>query len=329
MMGGAEHKHPRKQFMEKAIEKSEEKKEPNKRNKELLIILICICINITFSTVALVSSVYAIVVIQTSSEAESPYIPSPCKCIGNDSTVSTADITDTESGSADAMIINKVSELMDELDALRKTVQKIQEDTARNISIAFDESQELVATQRQDLIDIENRLTLGIDKNITLIFDLLSNFSNMETTPSQGKSELTDSTNDTTSSTVTLNNLHAFKEALTDNCTFLNLTSCTLPTTPQYGSAIPTFWSCKTSPVAVTHSLHLQGAVQCIVSEFGNEINPVAASLSLTAFNGSLEYRCLCSVVVTTIWRKSSVTCSLIQTNCLPRESTNMTLTNL
>uniref|UniRef100_A0A1X7UBF4 Uncharacterized protein n=1 Tax=Amphimedon queenslandica TaxID=400682 RepID=A0A1X7UBF4_AMPQE len=314
--------------LEKAIEKRKEK-EPNKRNKEL-IILICICINITFSTIALVCSVYAIVVIQTSPEAESPDIPSPCKCIVNDSTVSAADINDTESGSADVMIINKVLELMDELDALRKTVKKIQEDTARNISIAFDESEELIARQRQDLIDIENRITLGIDKNITLIFDLLSNFSNMEATPPQGKSELTDSTNDTTPSTVTLNNLHAFKEALTDNCTFLNLTSCTLPTTPQYGSAVPTFWSCKTSPVAVTHSLHLQGTVQCIVSEYGNEINPVAASLSLTTFNGSLEYRCLCSVVVTTtIWRKSSVTCSLIQTHCLPRESTNMTLTNL
>ena len=309
--------------MEKAIEKREEKKEP-KRNKEL-IILICICLNITISTIALVSSVYAIVVIQTS--PESPDIPSPCSCIinGNDSTVSTADINVTESGSADEMIINKVSELIDDLNTLRKTVQKIQEDT-RNISIEFDESKELIATQEQSLRNIENRLTLGIDKNITLIFDLLSNFSNVETT--QGISELTGGMNAT--STVTLNNLQAFKEALTDNCTFLNLSSCTLPTAAQYGSAVPTFWSCKTSPVAVTESLHLQGTVQCIVSEYGNEINPVSASLSLTTLNGSLEYRCLCSVVVTTtIWRKSSVTCSLIQTHCLPRESTNMTLTNL
>ena len=124
--------------------------------------------------------------------------------------------------------------------------------------------------------------------------------------------------------TATLEDLPSFQDALHNNCTFIKLSSCTLSTTAQYGSAIPTFWSCKTNPISITGRL---GTVQCIVTEYGSEINPIGASLSLTEVNGVMEYRCLCSVVVaTTIWRQSSVTCSLVESYCIANDTVNITL---
>lgn len=189
---------------------------------------------------------------------------------------------------------------------------QFQENITAETNHKLDENSKTLTNQAQLLSSIEDQLTSVLENNITSLFKLLSNMTTTTSTAPVGKG------------TATLEDLPSFQDALHNNCTFTKLSSCTLSTTAQYGSAIPTFWSCKTNPISITGRL---GTVQCIVTEYGSEINPIGASLSLTEVNGVMEYRCLCSVVVaTTIWRQSSVTCSLVESYCIANDTVNITL---
>ena len=189
---------------------------------------------------------------------------------------------------------------------------QFQENITAETNHKLDENSKTLTNQAQLLSSIEDQLTSVLENNITSLFKLLSNMTTTTSTAPVGKG------------TATLEDLPSFQDALHNNCTFIKLSSCTLSTTAQYGSAIPTFWSCKTNPISITGRL---GTVQCIVTEYGSEINPIGASLSLTEVNGVMEYRCLCSVVVaTTIWRQSSVTCSLVESYCIANDTVNITL---
>ena len=189
---------------------------------------------------------------------------------------------------------------------------QLQENITAETNHKLDENSKTLTNQAQLLSSIEDQLTSVLENNITSLFKLLSNMTTTTSTAPVGKG------------TATLEDLPSFQDALHNNCTFTKLSSCTLSTTAQYGSAIPTFWSCKTNPISITGRL---GTVQCIVTEYGSEINPIGASLSLTEVNGVMEYRCLCSVVVaTTIWRQSSVTCSLVESYCIANDTVNITL---
>lgn len=181
----------------------------------------------------------------------------------------------------------------------------------------IEENVKAITHQAQSIATIDNEVTSILENNVTSLFQLLSNIT---VTPVM--------VTNTSKEAAILEDLPSFQDALNDNCTFIKLSSCTLSTVAQYGSAIPTFWSCKTSPVMATAKK--LGNVQCIVTEYGSEINPIGASLSLTELNnGTMEYRCLCSVIVaTTIWRQSSVTCSLVHSFCIARDSVNVTLSH-